>query len=134
MGNVRLSTSGTSISLPGAEDFDAVTIDAGTTLTAGGNITVGGNWTNNGSFISGANTVTLDAAAGPVTVATGGVLDTQDFQTLTVNSTAAYSFTDALDVDGTLTVTDSGGCEFYRGRDGGNGDPCRYHRNDSVSG
>ncbi|MDC7225789.1 MAG: Ig-like domain-containing protein, partial [Spirochaetales bacterium] len=115
IGNFQLSTAGTSVTLTGSEDFDDVTIDASTTLTAGGDFTVGGDWSNNGDFVSGADTVTLDAVSGPVTIATGGTLDTQDFQNLTINdggNTVAFTFTDALDVDGTLTVTDSDSVTF----------------------
>ncbi|TSC72128.1 MAG: RTX toxins and related Ca2+-binding domain [Parcubacteria group bacterium Gr01-1014_38] len=83
-----------------------LTITAGTVNSNGQNVTLAGDWSNSGTYTSGSNTVTFDGS-GAQTLTTGGTGTGQDFQNLTVNKSAGTLSlaTNALDVDGTLTVT-----------------------------
>ncbi len=111
LGNLQTSTAGTSLSIAAAGDFDDISVDASTTITAGGAVYVGGSWSNAGSFITGTNTVTFDGT-GTHTIATGGTADNQDFENLTFNGTGDFTVSSALDVDGTLAVTNAGSVAF----------------------
>lgn len=83
-----------------------LTVTAGTLNSAGQNITLAGNWSNSGTFTSGSNTVTFDGSSAQ-TLTSGGTGTGQDFNNLTVNKgggTLSLA-TNAVDIDGTLTVT-----------------------------
>ncbi len=85
-------------------------LDAETGPGAPHDVSVGGDWDNTagGRYVSGANTTTFDATAGPVTITTGGTAADQDFQNLTINDGGGgvtFILAGDLDVDGALTVT-----------------------------
>ncbi|MFC1480189.1 filamentous hemagglutinin N-terminal domain-containing protein, partial [Candidatus Omnitrophota bacterium] len=92
------------------DDYASVTIGAAGIMKpdSAASITVYGNWTNNGTFTANSDTITFDGDSVDQTITTGD--DT--FYNLTLNNTAGVAANDdiiivgALDVDGTLTITD----------------------------
>ncbi|HBU27797.1 TPA: hypothetical protein DEB00_01630 [Candidatus Uhrbacteria bacterium] len=103
------NASGSTWTMPAGIDVNgAFTITDGTLDAAGFNINVAGNWTNAGTFTSGSNTVTFDGTSGTQTIVTGGTTAGFDFNNLAINNTgtAVQLSTNAIDVDGTFTITD----------------------------
>jgi len=97
-------TAGAALDLAG----DLSILALGSLTMAGNDLSVGGDYSNAGAYVSGANTTTFDATAGPVTVTTGGTAADQDFQNLTINDGGGgvtFILAGDLDVDGALTVT-----------------------------
>ncbi|MEX1997651.1 MAG: fibronectin type III domain-containing protein [Candidatus Andersenbacteria bacterium] len=99
---------GTFTGSSGTVDLNSnLTLSSGTLTAPSGTFTVAGNWTKSGgTFTSGTNTVTFDGT-GAQTLTSGGTDDGSDFHHLTVNKSAdtLSLATNALDTDGTLTVT-----------------------------
>jgi hypothetical protein len=75
LGNIQVSAAFTNLILNDAANFDAVTVNFGTTLdasVAGSDITVQGDWSNTGVFSCGTNMVTFSGPNDPQTLASGG--------------------------------------------------------------
>ena len=108
LGNVQINAAA-SLVTSDASNFDDVTISG--TFTSGAAINAGGDWTNTGSFFSGGFSTTFDGT-GSQTINTGGVAVNQDFDDLIINGTGDFTFSTALDADGSVTVTDSSGIVF----------------------
>ena len=94
--------------LDAALDVDGTfTITAGTFNTSTYDVAIAGAFTNGDEFVAGAQTVTFNGTSGNQNVVTGGTAVTQDFNNVAVNNsgTAVNLMTNAIDIDGTLTVT-----------------------------
>ncbi|MBU4487832.1 MAG: filamentous hemagglutinin N-terminal domain-containing protein, partial [Candidatus Omnitrophica bacterium] len=111
-GNLTINSNATLDVKPTSTEYGltAVDITINGTLDATSSyapITASGNWTNSGTFTAGTSTVTLTGnASAHQTITTAG----QAFYNLTLNNTqATYDqaiISGALDVNGTLTITD----------------------------
>lgn len=89
-----------------------LTIVSGATLdSAGFDLNVSEDWTNGGTYTSGSNTVTFNGSA-IQNITTGGTGTGNDFNNVVINNTGAFGSvyvelqTNAIDIDGTFTLTD----------------------------
>ncbi len=105
--NLTFNGTGGSWTHTGTLDVNSnLTLTLGTLISGGQNIMIAGDWSNAGTYTSGSNTVTFDGS-GAQSLTTGGTGTGQDFNNLTINKSAGTLSlsTNALDVDGTLTVS-----------------------------
>ncbi len=108
--NLTFNNSGNSWGLSGALDVDgALNVNAGVLDTGTDNVNVAGNWTVGGTGVyqAGSNTTTFDGTSGTQTIITGGTGVNNDFNDVVINNsgTAVELSTNAIDIDGTLTIT-----------------------------
>jgi CSLREA domain-containing protein len=115
-GSNNLTVTGTELFVWSGDTFapsatvTAVDMDINGTLNSAANaINVSGNWDATGGVFTSTGTVTFNGTSGTNTITPGGTDAAHDFQNIAFNDsagTATYQLGGALDVDGTLTITD----------------------------